>query len=292
MSIDSVPRRGITLLEVLISIGILAIGLSSVVALIPAARSQASRAVVVDRAAVLAANALADAATFGVLLDGALTVHQNPGVTIIVDPAGVNSYQLPSASGAALRNTGVFSGLATGAAAPAACQRLLTVSRDDVLVTTSTGPGTTADDPPVNVFSDGARSYEGRMSCLYCLSPPALPGDLGRLSVVVFHGRDPSLPFINGTVTNFLATISSTVTGGRPVKEILKPGVVFWDSTTRRFHQAVAAAFMTGTNSALLTLSSGTLLSGTVPRAVQFLPDSVGLAERPYLPEAPGPFTR
>ena len=36
-------RRGITLLEVLISIGILAIGLSSVVALVPAGRSQASR---------------------------------------------------------------------------------------------------------------------------------------------------------------------------------------------------------------------------------------------------------
>jgi type II secretory pathway pseudopilin PulG len=276
-------RRGITLLEVLISIGILAIGLSSVVALIPAARSQASRAVVLDRAAVLAANALADAATFGLILDGALTAT---GGAIILDPAAVASYRLTSATGASLRTSGVFSGVVTGAAAPAVCQRLLTESRDDIVVT----PGATAEDPPLNAFSDDARSYEGRMSCLYCLVPPAAPGDFGRLSVVVFHGRDPSLPVVDGVVSNFQATIPSGNTGGRPLKDILRPGVVFWDSTNGRFHQAVSASWSDTTQSASLTVSSGTLLAGTLP--VQFLPDSVGLAERPYLPETPGPFTR
>ncbi len=285
-------RSGITLLEVLISIGILAIGLSSVVALIPAARSQASRAIVLDRAAVLAANALADVATFGVLLDGALTVRQSPGTTIIVDPGAVSSYQLTSATAAVLRNTGVFSGVVAGAAVPAACQRLLTESRDDIIVTTSTNAAATADDPLVNVFSDGARAYEGRMSCLYCLAPPAQPGDPGLLSVIVFHGRDPSLPAINGTFQGFQATIPQGNLGDRTLKDVLKPGVVFWDPSGRRFHQAVAAAYDAATNSALLTLTSGTLLSGTVPRVVQFLPDSVGLAERPYFPETAGPYTR
>jgi type II secretory pathway pseudopilin PulG len=81
------PRAGITLLEVLISIGILAIGLSSLVALMPAARSQAERAFVLNHAGVLAANALADAATFGLLRADALTVPPTAAVPVIVDPA-------------------------------------------------------------------------------------------------------------------------------------------------------------------------------------------------------------
>ena len=48
-------RRGITLMEVLISIGILAIGLTSVVSLVPAGQTQAARAVILDRAATAAA---------------------------------------------------------------------------------------------------------------------------------------------------------------------------------------------------------------------------------------------
>lgn len=87
-------RAGITLLEVLISIGILAVGLSSLVALMPAARSQAERAVVLNHAGVLAANALADAATFGLLRADSLTVAPTASVPVIVDPAvgGSNVY--------------------------------------------------------------------------------------------------------------------------------------------------------------------------------------------------------
>ena len=58
-------RNGITLMEVLIAIGILAVGLSSVAALLPAAGSQAKKAVIADRAASMAENALADAVTVG-----------------------------------------------------------------------------------------------------------------------------------------------------------------------------------------------------------------------------------
>jgi len=69
-AIHSIPapasaRRGITLMEVLISIGILAVGLTSVVALVPAGRSQASRGIIYDRATTMATNALADAITAG-----------------------------------------------------------------------------------------------------------------------------------------------------------------------------------------------------------------------------------
>jgi hypothetical protein len=54
------PRRGITLLEVLIACGVLVIGLSSVAALMPAAGSLLGEATALDRAATLAANAAAE----------------------------------------------------------------------------------------------------------------------------------------------------------------------------------------------------------------------------------------
>jgi type II secretory pathway pseudopilin PulG len=65
VAMQSAARRGITLMEVLISIGILAVGLTSVVALVPAGRSQASRGIIYDRATTMATNALADAITAG-----------------------------------------------------------------------------------------------------------------------------------------------------------------------------------------------------------------------------------
>lgn len=276
-------RRGITLLEVLISIGILAIGLSSVAALITAARSQASRAVVLDRAAVLAANAVADAATFGLMLDGALTVSQTSGVPIVIDPAG--SLTLPSSSNANIRAAGLFSTPSINAA-PAWVQRLFCESRDDVVV----APGASEDDPPTNLLIDGIPAYEGKMTALMCVTPPAAAGEPGRVSVVVFYGRDPTQLAVTGTLANGTLMISGTSFGGRTLREVVKPGVVFWGQSGQRFHQADAAAIDSSGTSALLTLSTGALLTGT--QSVQILPDSVGLAERPYFPETAGPYTR
>jgi type II secretory pathway pseudopilin PulG len=61
----AVARCGTTLLEVLIAIGVLAIGLSALVAAIPAANAIAKRAVITDTATLVAENALAHAVTSG-----------------------------------------------------------------------------------------------------------------------------------------------------------------------------------------------------------------------------------
>ena len=90
-------RNGITLMEVLIAIGILAVGLSSVAALLPAAGSQAKKAVIADRAASMAENALADAITIGLTRPAAWT---GGGSRIVFDPLGD-----PSISGLTYRNT-------------------------------------------------------------------------------------------------------------------------------------------------------------------------------------------
>jgi type II secretory pathway pseudopilin PulG len=61
------PRRGITLLEVLVACGILIMGLASVAALLPAAASMMAEASRLDRAANLATNAVADLRFRGLL---------------------------------------------------------------------------------------------------------------------------------------------------------------------------------------------------------------------------------
>lgn len=278
--------RGITVLEVLISIGILAIGLTSVLAIVPAAKSQSARAVILDRASTLAANVLADAATFGLLRSGSdtMTVSHLAGTPVFIDPAGVGSV-LGSATNGGLKQTGIY-GIGTTAASAAFHQSFLQ-SRDDLLVTTAT---TSSDDPPLNAVIDGARAFEGRMTSLLCLSGT---GDgPHRASVVVFHARDPAFLAITGTLVDSRLAVASLAPSipDRTAGEVIRPGVILWSAANQRLHQAMSVSYDSNTNSFFLTLSTGTLLA-TGGYQVQILPDSVGLAERTFTPETAGAFT-
>lgn len=275
-------RRGITLLEVLISVGILAIGLGSIVALVPAARSQASRAVVLDRAAALAANTLADAATFGLLRPSCLT---NSGTRPqLIDPAGVS---LSIATGSPL-SQGIY-GAGSGVAISGNAQRLWAQSRDDLVM----GPAATADDPATNLLVDGARGFTGRMTSLLCLQAGAAGGpDI--LTVVVFHARDPGSLVLTGQLAGTVLTVSQSqiaALGGRTVPDVIRPGVVLY--ANNRFHQVLSAMIsstVSGTYAAYLTFSSGTMLTSGATWPIQLLPDSVGMAERPFTPESTSPY--
>jgi hypothetical protein len=79
-------RRGITILEVLISIGILSVGLASVLALLPAGGSQARKAMVEDRRTALGENALADFEARGFLNPVNWSGSSSPPV--MIDPLG------------------------------------------------------------------------------------------------------------------------------------------------------------------------------------------------------------
>lgn len=295
-------RRGITLLEVLIAMGILAIGLSSVVALVPAGRSQASRAVVLDRAASLAANVLADVATFGLLRDGAVPLTS--GTMTVIDPASPIAY-LPGTTIAQLRTAGIFT---TGTAAePDPGQRrrfaarLFLQGRDDLVEGEPPGD----DLPPPYLQLDGTRAFQGRMTALVGITPhPLHAWQPGRLSVVVFHNRDPSFLAIPATLTNFQLTIDNPalLPADRTLRNVVKPGSVILApplgsdkddfERTIRFHQIVSANSLLGGTSVFLTLSTGALLASPDPVPVILLPDSVGLAERTYTPESGGDFAR
>lgn len=282
-------RSGITLLEVLIAIGILAIGLSSVVALVPAGRSQASRAVVLDRAAALAANVLADAATAGWLRDGVLTAPLAPNTVVVVDPASATAYLPGTAVGTIavgnMRAAGIFSGTATPAGAAEAA-RLFLQGSDDVLVADALTP----DDPPLHLLVDGSRAYQGRMTAMVGIAPDdADAWRPGRLSAVVFHNRDPDAASLalGGSLDDFKLSLSA-VPPGRTFRDVVKPGaVIFADG---RFHQIMSANARPGSSTAFVTLSTGADLAGAHP--VELLPDSVGLAERTYTPESGGGFAR
>jgi Tfp pilus assembly protein PilV len=151
-------RSGITLMEVLIAIGILSIGLTSVVAILPAGRKQAAKAILYDRASLLAANALADAVTSGLCREHSLS---SSAANVSVDPLGVWSVTTPPTN-ATWRQTGVYA--TSGAAAvssTAAVARQFMQARDDLEFTP-----TANEDAASPVLSCGRASMAMR-------SPPA-----------------------------------------------------------------------------------------------------------------------
>ena len=290
---STVSRQGITLMEVLISIGIIAIGLTSVMSLIPAGKSEAGKALVYDRASAMAMNGLSDAITFGMTRPDAFVVAASGSTTVIFDPANLTSGTATVTSGT-MKSSGVLSAASTAAASPLAVGKLVMQGRDDVAY----NPPATADDFPSNGFINGIRGFEGRMTSLIAITesdsgtPPLSAGDLATLSVVVFHNRDTSTPTISGTMyTSGLVTLSS-LPAGRTLKSIMRPGTVLYyvDPTASRlrFSQLSMAAVDTTTGDTYVTLTGRPIPPVNV--AVNVLVDSVGLAEQTLTLEGPSPY--
>jgi type II secretory pathway pseudopilin PulG len=196
---DTHNRAGITLMEVLISLGILSVGLASVVALIPAGGSQARKAQIEDRRGALGAAALADVVTRGGLNPSNWsTVPASPHLyRLVIDPLGNGTF--PSATG--LTSVTISNINAATSAADEVFR-----GQDDLVY-----DGTQSDDnPPVPMFLGNAkRSSEGNFSWLATLVPATTDSNpqYFRISVVEFHRRDvttrPSIdpfPFSSPTI--------------------------------------------------------------------------------------------
>lgn len=302
-------RRGISLLEVLISIGILAIGLSSVVALIPAGKSEVARAVILDRSALAAANALADAVTFGLTRPESVQLPNAPidpndptalpAAVIVFDPAGIGAgASYPGAEAAFVKTTGVLSrtGIAPGPA-PAAAHSLFLAPRDDLNYIPA--PGTQPDDLPRNDVTGGTRTFLGRTTCLISVAkadntPPMRPGDLAKLSVVTFHNRDLTLPVVAPVPydpnTGLIAPVAGSY-GDRTLKQLIRPGTVIYDPSNppaQRWCQVAMAAVEPAAGSVFVTFT-GQQPTGN---AVVILVESTGLAEQLVTLEGTGPYTQ
>jgi hypothetical protein len=97
-------------MEVLISIGIIAIGLTSVMSLIPAGKSEAGKAIVYDRASTMAMNGLADAVTFGLTRPDSIIATSSTVATIVFDAdASLISWPAAVATAGTLKSSGVLS---------------------------------------------------------------------------------------------------------------------------------------------------------------------------------------
>ena len=155
-------------MEVLISIGILAVGLTAVITIIPAAGSQAQKALTETNKANVGLAALNDAITRGILAP--------PGAPpFVVDPIGNVAF-----AGLSLQTIGSLS------------QKIpadeVFRSQDDV---TYTLENSGQDDPAQPMFyqpGDAKRMSEGVYSWLATLVPQG--GENYLLSVVSFHRRD------------------------------------------------------------------------------------------------------
>lgn len=167
-------RAGITLMEVLISIGILAVGLTAVITIIPAAGSQSQKALTESTKANVGLAALDDAITRGILKPPA-----DP--PFVIDAIGNAAF-----ADLSLQTLG---GLNQGIAADEVFR-----SQDDVAYTLENSG---QEDPPQPLFytGDAKRISEGVYSWLATLVPQGdtSGGERGEnclLSVVTFHRRD------------------------------------------------------------------------------------------------------
>ena len=309
------PHRGITLMEVLIASGILAVGLTSVVSLVPAGQSQAARALILDRGASMVANGLQDAVTYGLTRPDSVmfdsngsgpvwvfdpVVHWDPGATVVTKDI------FPNAFGAFLKPAGIYSQASNPAGNPSwQVLQLLGQARDDILVS----PGAGADDPPVNRYdANGIRLFNGRMSCLFSVaradnvlttSPGA--GDVAKLTVVAFHNRnlaDPGAGWLPVTFDGTTLTLQGAVPDKRTLKEIIRPGVVIYDPNKTlatnqylRWSQVLMASVDSADGSVYVTFASPPpTAGGALP--LQLLLDSVGMAEQMVVLEGSGPYSK
>lgn len=299
---DPRRRRGITLLEVLISIGILAIGLTCVLGLIVAGRTSAARSIVYDQIATVTENARADALTLGLTRIDALTGPEGgdcPPPPLIFDPIGLAAGVWPEASGlhpAVLRAGGPIHAGETASSRP----RTLPVAgyafetRDDLVFADPAG----GDDLPRNRFSGGVRSFNGRTTWLALLthpfSSPLEPSHQATLTIIVCHKREPGVmpppagvtpPDLILTASDRLEWSTSPLVPGRADKEVLRTGawlllagVTGEEVIPPKVHRLVRAE--PGRGGATVSFDGNpSFPPTTLPRRAFLLPDAISATE-------------
>jgi len=186
VSADRQPA-GLTLLEVLVSCGILAIGLASVAALLPAAGSRFAQATQADRAGALAASVRAELVNRGLVAADVVT-GSPPSFAFGELLTALNTVS-STVSGTLGRR---WNGVIAASPSPVVAQRLdtstggrgLALDDDLVYVTSSTATN------PVNSFAADGRAFNPGLRWGATLIPnplPATPGAAATLSVAVFR---------------------------------------------------------------------------------------------------------
>jgi len=291
-------RAGISLLEVLISIGILAVGLTSVLSFIPAGHSMAKTSLVTDQAAIVAANTLEDLVT-----EGYLRVDSLSGITspVVIDPFAAGTWTaVPLGfTPAVLRQNGVLSvptTLSPPRGVPAATY--LARSRDDVIFNV---PDSDAVDV-TNSIVGGVRAYRGNFSWIAMMSKPGggnfAAGDEVTLTVVVFHNRDTGQgpialgPYNTPAIGQVQWPAGPLISDRKNTELIRSNGVCLVHQTAPAappsFRRISIAAIDDGDTGAFIEFD-GPQPAGTA--TLYAVPDAVAVIEKTVTLEGPSPYS-
>jgi type II secretory pathway pseudopilin PulG len=306
-------RRGITLLEVLISLGILAVGLTSVLSLIPAGRSFAARGASTDQAANMSENAFADAIAFGLTKIDSLTSSSGgpaPPSPIMIDPAGLASggtwasLTTGTIQAAYLKGAGTYSGTSATGIAPRTGPEgtFFLESRDGIFY----GSPATEDDPPTNRFLSGVRAYDGRNSWIAMLTKAAsgtfTPNDRATLTIITFTGRELGLipsagsitptVFVTSPIESLTWSAGATLVSGRENKDVVRPGAYFLLPTLPPSVRRVVMADFNPANDGAAVQFDGPPISGLGGQTFYLIPDATSATEYSVTIEGTSDFTK
>jgi type II secretory pathway pseudopilin PulG len=289
-------------MEVLISMGILSVGLLSILSLIPAGRSQAVKATVYDQATFTANNALADIVSRGFLdpsrfrLTASGTARTR--IDFLADFAGDGTIY---GSFAPLRSLTTATIPFDSTAVPFA----INGAGDDLAYTTNG-----ADDPPQQTLVSGIPLAENKFTWLATIQDPSgaalsstNPGTYALLSVVVFHrrsltadgGRTYSIATPASNVNGTTLTITSAAAATDDAEFLRSGAVVMIDNGgTYYWRRVLMAALRKNTNLSLAGADITVDGPGITPAAsvsVYAYKGAVGLAERVVRLEGDSPWS-
>jgi len=269
-----------------------------VVALVPAGKSQATKASIYDRGSVLAANAAADLVTRGFLRPAGWVSPPPPGAQFVLfDPRlDSGSKVTPEIPSLVVRSDAAATGTGPAMTEPALLDTVLG-GNDDLLYSLD---GVADDMPPrASFLGNGARrASDGHYSFIATLqasgSTAALwqPDSEAMLTVVVFHRRDSTNPIVEMQLGSAGWAPAVSLPPDVRLKDLVRPGgAVLWRETSDRFGRfqwlrvlmaSEVEASSSGTGQASLSIScegedpmSGTLY--VFPGAVSFLSKPVRL---------------
>lgn len=215
-------RSGFSLLEVLISTGILVVGLASIAALIPAAADRMRQAVVADRSGALAANAYADIMarkSSGILkashLAGGSTAAFGKGGEPSVNPNGLlgklDTHLTQLKCPVARPANGPF-GLFQNSGRDFDNQDNLEYTQNGINL-------------PDNLISGTDRSYSSEVCWLATISTSAVSpsaGDIAELSIAVFRKSDGDVKILSLTRNGGVFTVNPSGLTPEPTPDDLR----------------------------------------------------------------------
>jgi hypothetical protein len=290
-------RAGITLLEVLISIGILSVGLASVMALIPAGGNQAKKAIIEDRRGAMGVAGFADLVNYGMLNTSNWSTVPTAPYRIVIDPLGNAAF--PAAA------TGLTAITVGGVSAGSAAAGVVFAAGDDLVYADDPTVSDPENFPQVARLTSGneRRLADGYFSWLVALVPAgtASPTQFYRATIVEFYKRSASTSVIaryTGATRNSVTTFTYSWSGTQPTIEefrsLFPVGGVLLFTDNSAIHEwrriLVAAPTIAGSNVTSVELLVDRDVTAGANEIIAF-EGAVGMIEKTVQLEDPSPWT-